>query len=128
MHRSIYIIDNLVERVSKYDDIKVVRIGHPAKVTDDVIPHTLDVLRCDRSSSIASVFKTEMDKLKLESRRSPDECHKNKVDKKIAVLNRAFTEAAKKSTADVVSSANVVFSTLSGYVNSCQSTSAWAVT
>jgi DNA polymerase alpha-associated DNA helicase A len=114
---SFSITDNLVERMINYEGIRVVRIGHPAKVTNDVIPHTLDVLCCDTGSNIAAIFKAEMDKLKLEQRRSPDEDHRGAIDRKITILNRAFRQASSKSVNQVMSAANVTFSTLSGYAN-----------
>ena len=59
-------VDNIVEKLaaSKLSKVKMVRIGHPARLLQSVLNFSLDVIVYnDESSQILSDIKQDMDKI-----------------------------------------------------------------
>lgn len=103
-------VDNLVERVAKAD-LKVVRLGHPARVIEEVQKHSLDAIldSCDSSNIIKDV-KAEINALcssksRERGRQKWDEVKKLKKE----LINRQVT-----AMTSVLERADVVLATTTG--------------
>ncbi|KAG2229940.1 hypothetical protein INT48_001206, partial [Thamnidium elegans] len=105
--------DNLVERYIKHDT-NVVRIGHPARVSPNVVRWTLDVLCSDIDvEKVSSIMQEELQKLSRKLRTveniSEGEERKKILETLKSLLKKKVTLKKKN---EKINAANVVFSTL----------------
>ena len=116
-------IDNLVERLMKVKlsnggDMRLVRVGHPARLLPSVLQASLEaqILASDNSKlakDCAKESKALRKKLdKLTDRKDRNE--RNDVRKELRVLAKEERNRQKTAMKDVVSGARVVCATLSG--------------
>lgn len=110
-----FFTDNLVERYIKHDK-KVVRIGHPARVSPAVVSYTLDVL-CSGGDidKISKTVQDELRKLSVKLRSSSKISGKKEEDKILKKIKSLFKQKVTRAKInEKIKSANVVFSTLNG--------------
>lgn len=107
--------DNIVERYVCHDP-KVVRIGHPARVSPNSIDYTLDVL-CSggNKNQISNKIRKELRLLSLKLRASANISEKNEMNIMLKKLNTLFKKKiTRKEQTKQLKNANVIFSTLNG--------------
>jgi ATP-dependent RNA/DNA helicase IGHMBP2 len=101
-------VDNLASRVLKLGVSSIVRVGHPTRVSDDLLSHCLDAL-VDKSDFAASCIeiKKEIQAI-LDSRRGYAA---------LKPLRKELREREAKSIEEVFRQSNVVFTTCNGAFN-----------
>ena len=101
-------VDNLVERLARVK-VKVVRLGHPARVSADLQQHSLDAIisSSDEGALVRDIYK-ELDetlgKFKYSDRR--------KIRSEVKELRKEIRQREKKALKEILSRAEVVLGTL----------------
>ncbi|XP_065654259.1 DNA-binding protein SMUBP-2 isoform X2 [Hydra vulgaris] len=104
-------VDNIVERLSK-TDMKVIRLGHPARALNEVQKFTLDaVLLMQDSSDIIKSVRKDISAMscKFNKRINKNETHT--LRREIKELKRELKNRESKAIQDVLKNADVVLST-----------------
>ncbi|GMN54785.1 hypothetical protein TIFTF001_023903 [Ficus carica] len=111
-------VDNIVERLARHR-VKLVRLGHPARLLPQVLDSALDaqVLRGD-NSSLANDIRKEM-KVALNGKllKTRDKNARRDIQKELRTLSKEERKRQQLAVTDVIKNADVVLSTLTGAVS-----------
>ncbi|KAH7970178.1 hypothetical protein HPB49_000685 [Dermacentor silvarum] len=105
-------VDNLVERLSA-TSLKVVRLGHPARLLPGIARHSLDAIlaRSDDFGIIGDIRK-EIDDLMSSSAKSKAKDKGYQTRGKIAELRKELKDRERRAIGRILANADVVLSTL----------------
>ena len=101
-------VDNLVERLARAK-VKVVRLGHPARVNQGLVQHSLDAIisNSDEGALVRDIYR-ELDKVMAGNRGS----NRMKVRAEVKELRKEIRQREKKALKEILSRAEVVLGTL----------------
>lgn len=101
-------VDNLLERLASVK-LKVVRLGHPARVSSSLQQHSLDAIisNSEEGALVRDVYK-ELDQT-LASNRGKD---RRKIQTEVKALRKEIRQREKKALKEILSRADVVLGTL----------------
>ena len=101
-------VDNLVERLARAK-VKVVRLGHPARVNQGLVQHSLDAIisNSDEGALVRDIYR-ELDKVMAGNRGS----NRMKVRAEVKELRKEIKQREKKALKEILSRAEVVLGTL----------------
>lgn len=107
-------VDNIVERLVPHR-VKLVRLGHPARMLPQVLDSALDaqVLRGD-NSSLANDIRKEMKALNGKLLKAKDRNAKRDIRRELKSLSREERKRQQLAVTDVIKNADVVLTTLTG--------------
>lgn len=107
-------VDNIVERLARHR-VKLVRLGHPARLLPQVLESALDaqVLRGD-NSSLANDIRKEMKSLNGKLLRTKDKNTRREIQKELRILSKEERKRQQLAVTDVIKNADVVLTTLTG--------------
>ncbi|KAG0455958.1 hypothetical protein HPP92_023746 [Vanilla planifolia] len=107
-------VDNIVERLFPYR-VRMVRLGHPARLLPQVLESSLDalVLRGD-NSALAKDIRKEMKVLNGKMLKSKDRSTKKEIRKELRVLAKEERRRQQLAVTDVLKNSDVVLTTLIG--------------
>ncbi|RWR73779.1 DNA-binding protein SMUBP-2 [Cinnamomum micranthum f. kanehirae] len=107
-------VDNIVERLFPYR-VKLVRVGHPARLLPQVLESALDaqVLRGD-NSGLANDIRKEMKVLNGKLLKSKDRNMKRDIRKELRTLAKEERKRQQLAVTDVIKNADVILTTLTG--------------
>lgn len=107
-------VDNIVERLVPHR-VKLVRLGHPARLLPQVLESALDaqVLRGD-NSALASDIRKEMKALNGKLLKTKDKSTKREIQKELRTLSKEERKRQQLAVTDVIAKADVVLTTLTG--------------
>ncbi|KAF5750201.1 DNA-binding protein SMUBP-2 [Tripterygium wilfordii] len=107
-------VDNIVERLVPYR-VKLVRLGHPARLLPQVLESALDaqVLRGD-NSGLANDIRKEMKALNGKLLKTKDRNTRRDIQKELRTLSREERKRQQLAVNDVIKNADVVLTTLTG--------------
>ncbi|KAG2173383.1 hypothetical protein INT44_008735 [Umbelopsis vinacea] len=107
-------VDNLVERLSKHR-VKIVRLGHPARILPNVMEHSLDIITrtCDSGQIVADIRK-EMDETLSAISKSKNWSERRGLYGNLKDLRKDFRVRERKVVGDIIHGSEVVLSTLNG--------------
>lgn len=107
-------VDNIVERLVPFR-VKLVRLGHPARLLPQVLDSALDaqVLRGDNSALANDICK-EMKVLNGKLLKVKDKNTKREIRKELRLLAKEEKKRQQLAVADVIKGADVVLATLTG--------------
>lgn len=107
-------VDNIVERLVPHR-VKLVRMGHPARLLPQVLESALDaqVLRGD-NSSLANDIRKEMKTLNGKLLKAKDKNTKREIRKELRTLSKEERKRQQLAVTDVIKNADVVLTTLTG--------------
>ncbi|XP_027771357.1 DNA-binding protein SMUBP-2 isoform X2 [Solanum pennellii] len=107
-------VDNIVERLVPHR-VKLVRLGHPARMLPQVLDNALDaqVLRGD-NSSLANDIRKEMKALNGKLLKAKDRNVKRDIRRELKSLSREERKRQQLAVTDVIKNADVVLTTLTG--------------
>ncbi|TQD78043.1 hypothetical protein C1H46_036395 [Malus baccata] len=107
-------VDNIVERLARHK-VKLVRLGHPARLLPQVLDSALDaqVLRGD-NSSLANDIRKEMKALNGKLLRTKDKNTRREIQKELRTLSREERKRQQLAVTDVIKNADVILTTLTG--------------
>nr|XP_025885666.1 DNA-binding protein SMUBP-2 isoform X3 [Solanum lycopersicum] len=107
-------VDNIVERLVPHR-VKLVRLGHPARMLPQVLDNALDaqVLRGD-NSSLANDIRKEMKALNGKLLKAKDRNVKKDIRRELKSLSREERKRQQLAVTDVIKNADVVLTTLTG--------------
>ncbi|KAJ9695759.1 hypothetical protein PVL29_010971 [Vitis rotundifolia] len=110
-------VDNIVERLVPYR-VKLVRLGHPARLLPQVLESALDaqVLRGD-NTSLANDIRKEMKALNGKLLKTKDKNTRRDIRKELKTLSKEERKRQQLAVTDVIKNANVVLTTLTGAVS-----------
>ncbi|KAL6145256.1 hypothetical protein ACLB2K_055944 [Fragaria x ananassa] len=126
-------VDNIVERLARQSyfikwsrrllvqiavgatRVKLVRLGHPARLLPQVLDSALDaqVLRGD-NSSLANDIRKEMKQLNGKLLRTKDKNTRREIQKELRILSKEERKRQQLAVTDVIKNADVVLTTLTG--------------
>ncbi|ORX59011.1 P-loop containing nucleoside triphosphate hydrolase protein [Hesseltinella vesiculosa] len=107
-------VDNLVERLAHHR-MKLVRVGHPARILPSVLDHSLDIITrtCDSGQIVADLRK-EMDDTMNKIGKARKRADRHALYTHIRDLRKDFRTRERKVIEEVIQGAQVVISTLNG--------------
>ncbi|KAM0016856.1 putative hydrolase [Helianthus debilis subsp. tardiflorus] len=107
-------VDNIVDRLVPHR-VKLVRVGHPARLLPQVLESALDaqVLRGD-NSSLANDIRKEMKALNSKLLKAKDRNTKRDIRKELKMLSKEERKRQQLAVTDVIKNADVVLTTLTG--------------
>ncbi|XP_050229046.1 uncharacterized protein LOC126678192 isoform X2 [Mercurialis annua] len=107
-------VDNIVERIIPHR-VKLVRVGHPARLLPQVLDSALDaqVLKGD-NSSLANDIRKEMKALNGKLLKTKDRNTKREIQKELRTLSKEERKRQQLAVTDVLKNADVVLTTLTG--------------
>ncbi|XP_062004931.1 uncharacterized protein LOC133722126 [Rosa rugosa] len=107
-------VDNIVERLAR-QRVKLVRLGHPARLLPQVLESALDaqVLRGD-NSALANDIRKEMKALNGKLLRTKDKNTRREIQKELRILSKEERKRQQLAVTDVIKNADVVLATLTG--------------
>ncbi|EXB46303.1 DNA-binding protein SMUBP-2 [Morus notabilis] len=110
-------VDNIVERLARHR-VKLVRLGHPARLLPQVLESALDaqVLRGD-NSSLANDIRKEMKALNGKLLKTRDKNARRDIQKELRTLSKEERKRQQLAVTDVIKNADVVLTTLTGAVS-----------
>ncbi|XP_075490394.1 uncharacterized protein LOC142528969 isoform X1 [Primulina tabacum] len=108
-------VDNIVERLVPHSRVKLVRVGHPARLLPQVLESALDaqVLRGD-NSALANDIRKEMKLLNGKLLKAKDKNTKRDIRKELKSLSKEERKRQQLAVTDVIKNADVVLTTLTG--------------
>lgn len=111
---SIITSDNLVERLSKHR-VKIVRLGHPARILPNVVEHSLDIITrtCDSGQIVADI-RREMDDTLAAISKSKHRTERRGLYAQLKDLRKDYRVRERKVVGEVIHGSEVVLSTLNG--------------
>uniref|UniRef100_A0A7N0VDF1 DNA helicase n=1 Tax=Kalanchoe fedtschenkoi TaxID=63787 RepID=A0A7N0VDF1_KALFE len=107
-------VDNIVERLIP-NRVKLVRVGHPARLLPQVLDSALDaqVLRGD-NSALAKDIRKEMKALNGKLLKAKDRNTKREIKKELKILSKEERKRQQLAVGDVLKTSDVVLTTLTG--------------
>ncbi|HZN59744.1 MAG TPA: IGHMBP2 family helicase [Planctomycetota bacterium] len=106
--------DNLVERLAAAQ-VKVVRLGHPARLLPSVVEHSLDsLLLASDAAKIVSGFHRELDQVRRRLRRAEGYAERRARRDELRRLRGELRQFEDRAVQDVLASAEVVLCTNTG--------------
>ncbi|PKI40094.1 DNA-binding protein SMUBP-2 isoform X1 [Punica granatum] len=107
-------VDNIVERLVPHR-VKLVRLGHPARLLPQVLDSALDaqVLRGD-NSSLANDIRKEMKALNGKLLKTRDKNTRRDIQRELRALSKEERKRQQLAVTDVIKNAHVVLTTLTG--------------
>ncbi|XP_021282252.1 DNA-binding protein SMUBP-2 isoform X1 [Herrania umbratica] len=107
-------VDNIVERLAPHR-VKLVRLGHPARLLPQVLDSALDVqvLRGD-NSSLANDIRKEMKALNGKLLKTKDRNTRRDIQKELRTLSKEERKRQQLAVTDVIKNADVILTTLTG--------------
>ncbi|TYH02592.1 hypothetical protein ES288_A09G153200v1 [Gossypium darwinii] len=107
-------VDNIVERLATHR-VKMVRLGHPARLLPQVLDSALDakVLRGD-NSSLANDIRKEMKVLNGKLLKTKDRNTRREIQKELRTLSKEERKRQQLAVTDVIKDADVILTTLTG--------------
>lgn len=107
-------VDNIVERLVPHR-VKLVRVGHPARLLPQILESALDaqVLRGD-NSSLANDIRKEMKALNGKLLKAKDRNTKRDIRKELKMLSKEERKRQQLAVTDVIKNSDVVLTTLTG--------------
>ncbi|XP_019053383.1 PREDICTED: DNA-binding protein SMUBP-2 isoform X2 [Nelumbo nucifera] len=107
-------VDNIVERLFPHR-VKLVRLGHPARLLPQVLESALDaqVLRGD-NSALANDIRKEMKALNGKLLKAKDKNTKRDIRRELKALSKEEQKRQQLAVTDVIKNAEVVLTTLTG--------------
>ncbi|BAT85287.1 hypothetical protein LR48_Vigan03g218000 [Vigna angularis] len=107
-------VDNIVERLVPHR-VKLVRVGHPARLLPQVLDSALDaqVLRGD-NSGLANDIRKEMKALNGKLLKTKDRNTRKDIQRELRTLSKEERKRQQLAVTDVLKSADVILTTLIG--------------
>uniref|UniRef100_A0A7C9ADE8 DNA helicase n=2 Tax=Opuntia streptacantha TaxID=393608 RepID=A0A7C9ADE8_OPUST len=107
-------VDNIVERLASHR-VKLVRVGHPARLLPQVLESALDaqVLRGD-NNALANDIRKEIKALNGKLLKTKDKSTKNQIMKELRALSKEERKRQQLAVTDVLKNADVILTTLTG--------------
>lgn len=105
-------VDNLLEKLAS-NKIRVIRIGHPARVADELQKYSLDAQLCiSEQKQLASDVKSDMDKVLSKLKASKKKWEKSDLSKEMRQLRKEMHQRESRAMQETLKSAEVVLATL----------------
>ncbi|KXS22325.1 P-loop containing nucleoside triphosphate hydrolase protein [Gonapodya prolifera JEL478] len=107
-------VDNLVARLSPHS-LCILRLGHPARLLPTVLPHSLDVVvRTSPEGAVARDARAELDAALGKTGKAKSGAERREAWKEVKVLRKEVSERERKVEREVIGTAKVILTTLSG--------------
>jgi ATP-dependent RNA/DNA helicase IGHMBP2 len=108
-------VDNIIERLHEKDPkLRIVRIGHPARLLPSVQKHCLDALLCSKEdySKQTSAVRKDMQKLAMKLNKTQNKGEKLGIFKEFKLLKKDLKQIERSIIDQIFASADVVCCTL----------------
>ncbi|XP_039600764.1 DNA-binding protein SMUBP-2 isoform X2 [Polypterus senegalus] len=107
-------VDNLVERLAK-NKVKVLRLGHPARLLESIQKHCLDaVLAHSDSTQIIKDIRTDIDQAFAKMKKVQVKCEKSHLYGEIKSLRKELRQREESSITQILKGADVILATNTG--------------
>eukprot|EP00658_Telonema_sp_P-2_P051038 TRINITY_DN3904_c0_g7_i1.p2 TRINITY_DN3904_c0_g7~~TRINITY_DN3904_c0_g7_i1.p2 ORF type:complete len:564 (+),score=113.84 TRINITY_DN3904_c0_g7_i1:38-1729(+) len=108
-------VDNIVERLSIYRYLKIVRLGHPARLSEPVLEHSLDQI-ATQSDAMAIVrdVRQEMESLLIKISGTRDREQRAKHRSEVRDLRKELRTREREAVNQILAGADVVLTTCTG--------------
>jgi superfamily I DNA and/or RNA helicase len=104
-------VDNIVEKLNG-SKVKVLRIGHPARILPSVLKHSLDfVVHNSEGTSIVKQVRKDMETLMQTIKKSKSREEKYRMRSEMKFLKKEIRERERKTIDDVIKSSDVICTT-----------------
>lgn len=107
-------VDNIVERLAPHK-VKMVRLGHPARLLPSVLNHSLEVLtRTSEAAALVQDVRNEMDDKQASIRKTRNGREKRQIYSELKELRQEYRAREKGCVNNLVGDSKVVLATLHG--------------
>jgi len=107
-------VDNLAERLAALK-VKIVRLGHPARVLDSVVASTLDVqVQMSDGKALAQDARQDIEKLLAKIGKERNKGEKTRIRGELSALRKEVRRREDAAVKEVIAHADVVLCTNSG--------------
>ena len=109
-------VDNIVEKLSGSKKLKLVRLGHPARLMDSVLHHSLEYrLSHSDGSKIVADIRKDIDAVYQRLRKAKGHRHERQaIRSEIKSLQKELRQREEQALANILLESNVVLCTLAG--------------
>lgn len=109
-------VDNIVERLSLADkDVKMIRLGHPARLLPAVLAHSMEVLSStSEAAAIVQDVRADMDARQTAIRKTRNGRERKVIYGELRELRKEFREREGRVAGDLLRASQVVLTTLHG--------------
>ncbi|XP_022249895.1 DNA-binding protein SMUBP-2-like isoform X2 [Limulus polyphemus] len=105
-------VDNMVEKLSKYK-IRLVRLGHPARILSVVQPYSLDaLLKNSDSKDVINGLYADIDNVVMKIKKTKCKTERQNLRKESKILQQELKLREKQAVINLLKQADVVLSTL----------------
>ncbi|XP_076339432.1 DNA-binding protein SMUBP-2-like isoform X2 [Tachypleus tridentatus] len=105
-------VDNMVEKLSKYK-IRLVRLGHPARILSVVQPYSLDaLLKNSDSKDVINDLYADIDNVVMKIKKTKCKTERQNLRKERKILQQELKLREKQAVINLLKQADVVLSTL----------------
>ncbi|KAJ7344288.1 hypothetical protein JRQ81_000238 [Phrynocephalus forsythii] len=107
-------VDNLVERLAGHK-IRILRLGHPARLLASIQHHSLDaVLARGDSAQIVADIRKDIDRAFVKTRKTQDKGERGHFLNEIKILRKELKEREEMAMTEILKHASVVLATNTG--------------
>jgi DNA polymerase alpha-associated DNA helicase A len=107
-------VDNIVERLAPHK-IPILRLGHPARLLQSVLNHSLDVLtQTSEAAAIVKDVRKEMDAKQASIRKTKSGKERRAIYGDLKELRKEYRERERKCVGTLVRGSKVILATLHG--------------
>ncbi|XP_033743821.1 DNA-binding protein SMUBP-2-like [Pecten maximus] len=105
-------VDNLVERLAR-NKLKIVRLGHPARVLPHIQKYSLDaILANSEETKLVEDVRKDLDKAWSQMKRTRDKGEKHTLRGEMKFLRKELAQREQAATKEILKRADVVLATL----------------
>ncbi|XP_060062614.1 DNA-binding protein SMUBP-2-like [Ylistrum balloti] len=105
-------VDNLVERLAK-NKLKIVRLGHPARVLPHIQKYSLDaILANSEETKLVEDVRKDIDKAWSQMKKTKDKGEKHALRGEMKFLRKELAQREQAATKEILKRADVVLATL----------------
>ncbi|KAJ1814335.1 hypothetical protein LPJ56_004883, partial [Coemansia sp. RSA 2599] len=106
--------DNLTERLGSYNELRLVRLGHPSRILPGAVEYCLDKLICETYEGKIIVAKRNRLKWAIKSLETARYYRRDELYSEISSLRNEIQVLEKEVTSRIIGESKVVLSTLCG--------------
>ncbi|KAL0486493.1 hypothetical protein AKO1_012023 [Acrasis kona] len=108
-------VDNIVEKLSNVPKLRIVRMGHPARLMESVLKHSLDHnIDHGDGAKIVSDIRRDMEDVHKKIRKTRVKADKKSLRMELRSLQKELKEREHKVVRDVIDHSDVVLCTITG--------------
>ncbi|CAF1230518.1 unnamed protein product [Adineta ricciae] len=105
-------VDNLVERLGRKKQLKLIRLGHPARLLESIQRFSLESIVTENYQDVKNAIREDLNQCFTKLRKSTDRGERERLKKEIKNLRKDIRVYEEKASREAMQSVNVILCTL----------------